>query len=79
MFDDPVAHLPEHSVELEVVMLQHVLAGRKPFRIVPLVVGSFGDCVAGHTSPAANTDVRRMAAALRAAEAAGRRAGVLHH
>ena len=70
VFDDPVAHLPEHSVELEVVLLQHVFAGRGPFRIVPLLVGSFGDCVAGRTSPAAAADVGRMAAALRAAESA---------
>jgi AmmeMemoRadiSam system protein B len=70
LFDDPLAHLPEHSIELEVVPLQHLRAGGRPFRIVPLLVGSFHDCVAGRTSPAARGDIARMVAALRAAEAA---------
>ena len=46
LFDDELAHLPEHSIELEVVFLQYLYEGRRPFRIVPLVVGSFDDCVA---------------------------------
>ena len=69
-FADPFAHLPEHSIELEVVVLQHLYAGRKPFRIVPLLVGSFGDRVGGESDPAEAADVARMVAALRAAEAA---------
>jgi AmmeMemoRadiSam system protein B len=69
-FADPFAHLPEHSIELEVVMLQHLYAGRKPFRIVPLLVGPFNDCVEGRTDPAAAADIALMVAALRKAEAA---------
>ncbi len=46
LFDDELpAHLPEHSIELEVVFLQY-LFGDTPFRIVPLVVGSFHDRIA---------------------------------
>jgi AmmeMemoRadiSam system protein B len=70
LFDDPFAHLPEHSVELEVVFLQYLYEGRRPFRIVPLLVGSFGDCVATGTAPRARADIGRMIAALRALEAA---------
>jgi AmmeMemoRadiSam system protein B len=70
VFDDPFAHLPEHSIELEVVMLQHLYAGRKPFRIVPLLVGSFNDCVEERTDPAAMADISRMVATLRKVEAA---------
>ena len=70
LFDDPLAHLPEHSVELEVVILQHVFADRGPIRIVPLLVGSFGDCVDEWRDPGTADDVTRMTAALRAAEAA---------
>lgn len=69
-FDDPFAHLPEHSVELEVVLLQFLLEGRRDFKIVPLVVGSFGDCVDQGKSPAETSDIPRMAEALRQAEAA---------
>jgi AmmeMemoRadiSam system protein B len=69
LFDDELlAHLPEHSVELEVVFLQHLYDGRCPIRIVPLVVGSFGDCVHGGRAPGDCDDVGRMVEALRAAE-----------
>jgi AmmeMemoRadiSam system protein B len=70
LFDDELlAHLPEHSIELEVVFLQYLYAGRRPIRIVPLVVGSFQDCVGGGTPPAARADIRRMVESLRRAEA----------
>src|SRR5262249_44236493 len=45
LFDDEWVHLPEHSIELEVVFLQLWYEKRRPIRIVPLVVGSFQDCV----------------------------------
>lgn len=70
LFDDEYqAHLPEHSIELEVVFLQYLYEKRRPIRIVPLVVGSFADCVADGASPAKQKDVARMVQALRAAEA----------
>ncbi len=70
LFDDELVHLPEHSIELEVVLLQYLYEGRRPIRIVPLVVGSFADCVVhGATTPDAADDVRRMIRAIRLAEA----------
>ncbi|HJT79289.1 MAG TPA: AmmeMemoRadiSam system protein B, partial [Gemmataceae bacterium] len=70
LFDDEYqAHLPEHSIELEVVFLQYLYEKRRPIRIVPLVVGSFADCVADGASPSKQKDVARMVRALRAAEA----------
>ena len=51
LFDDEPNHLPEHSIELEVVFLQYVFEHRRPIRIVPLVVGSFHDCVAAESQP----------------------------
>lgn len=69
LFDDPVAHLPEHSIELEVVLLQYLLEHRpEPFRIVPLLVGSFGDCVDAGRPPSDAADISRMVSALRKAE-----------
>ncbi|HEX4607431.1 MAG TPA: AmmeMemoRadiSam system protein B, partial [Urbifossiella sp.] len=70
LFDDPLAHHPEHSIELEVVILQHLFADRGPIRIVPLLVGSFADCVGGGVGPGEAEDIARMTTALRAAEAA---------
>ncbi len=71
LFDDEwQAHYPEHSIELEVVLLQYLFAGKRDLRIVPLVVGSFGDCVGTASEPSAQEDVARMVTALRQAEAA---------
>src|SRR5262245_34653436 len=67
LFDDPYAHAGEHSIELEVVGRQFAFAGR-PFRIVPLLVGSFFDCVGERCRPGEREDVARMIAALRQAE-----------
>ena len=69
LFDDPFAHAAEHSIELEVVGMQFAFGDRRPFRIVPLLVGSFFDCVGTRTRPTEKGDVARMIAALTTAEA----------
>ncbi len=69
LFDDEMAHLPEHSIELEVVFLQYLYEQKRPIRIVPLVVGSFQDCVEEGRAPTAQPEVGRMVAALRCVEA----------
>src|SRR5262249_55519986 len=51
LFDDPFAHVPEHSIELEVVFLQYLFEKVRPIRIVPLVVGSFHDRVESGDEP----------------------------
>ncbi len=59
LFDDPAAHAPEHSIELELPFLQLLAEARgEPIRIVPLLVGPVND------------DIPRMAEALAKAEAA---------
>jgi AmmeMemoRadiSam system protein B len=68
--DEWQAHLPEWSVELEVVFLQYLYEGVRPIRIVPLVVGSFRDSVAAGSLPLYREDVGQMIEALRAAAAA---------
>ncbi len=67
--DELIAHLPEWSIELEVVFLQYLYEGRRPIRIVPLVVGSFFDCLRTGEVPNEVDDVARMVEALRRAEA----------
>lgn len=69
LFDDPIAHLPEHSVELEVVLLHYLFEKVRPIRIVPLVVGSFGDFIRDGILPDSNEEIQRMVMALREAEA----------
>jgi AmmeMemoRadiSam system protein B len=67
VFEDPLAHFPEHSIELEVVVLHSLRQGR-PFRIVPLLVGSFADCVRGDRDPGRMPDIARMIEVLRQME-----------
>jgi MEMO1 family protein len=69
LFDDPYAHFPEHSVELEVVCLQYLYENVRPIRIVPLLAGPFGDCVRMNSNPADRPDIKRMVEALRKVEA----------
>ncbi len=66
--DEALAHLPEWSIELEVVFLQHLYAGKRPIRIVPLVVGSLHDAIARQRPPTEQSDVGRMVEALRTTE-----------
>jgi AmmeMemoRadiSam system protein B len=70
LFDDVVAHVPEHSIELEVVLLKYLLGDVRPFTIVPLLTGGMTDRVRKRADPAEAEDYARMVAALKAAEAA---------
>ncbi len=47
-----IAHRTEHSIEFQVVFLQHVLGLTRRFRIVPILVGSFHECVERGVNPA---------------------------
>ncbi len=69
LFDDELCHIPEHSIELEVVFLQYLYERQRDIRIVPLVVGSFADCVRQGGPPSERNDVGRMIEALRRVEA----------
>ena len=70
LFDDELAHRTEHSIEFQVVFLQYVLGGKRPFTIVPILVGSFHDLMEEGTDPIESAEVRGFVEALRAAEAA---------
>lgn len=67
--DELLGHLPEHSIELEVVFLQHMLGPSRPFRIVPMVVGSFHHLLGGRAGKNHTNRINLMAQALQQAEA----------
>lgn len=70
LFDDEwLAHFPEHSIELEVVLLQYLYENVRPIRIVPLVIGSFHDCVRDGTAPLCQEDIAGLVHALKMADA----------
>jgi AmmeMemoRadiSam system protein B len=68
VFSDPLAHAPEHSIELEVVLLQFLLERKRRFKIVPLLVGSMQDCIEEGIDPSAKEDIARMVSVLREVE-----------
>lgn len=69
LFADELAHRREHSIEFQVVFLQHVLR-RPAVRIVPILVASFYEFIEEESSPEASPALQALVAALRAAEAA---------
>ena len=65
LYADELLHRTEHAVEFQVVMLQHVLGGRRDFTIVPLLVTSFHEMVGTRSSPLSDHRVSSFLAALR--------------
>lgn len=52
LLGDEIAHRSEHSIEFQVLFLQYILGASRKFRIVPILVGSFHECVERRLEPA---------------------------
>jgi AmmeMemoRadiSam system protein B len=52
LLGDEFAHRAEHSIEFQVLFLQYVLGPARKFRVVPILVGSFHECVERQINPA---------------------------
>jgi AmmeMemoRadiSam system protein B len=48
---DELAHRWEHSIEFQVLFLRYVLGPARTFRVVPILVGSFHECVERQINP----------------------------
>ncbi len=71
-FDD-TAHFKEHSVELQVVLLQRMFEG-KDFTILPILIGSFQEFIESGVSPTENTKFKKYIDSLKTAiEKSGRK------
>jgi len=69
LFEDEMAHRFEHSIELQAMFLQYVLGGKREFRIVPVLAGSFDGFLAEGLQPDESPLVQAfLAATLAAAE-----------
>ncbi len=55
---DQYNHRHEHSIEFQVVLLQYLLGGRRKFTIVPILAGSFYDCLTKRQQPAEDPQVQ---------------------
>ncbi|MFQ5961276.1 MAG: AmmeMemoRadiSam system protein B [Candidatus Methylomirabilales bacterium] len=62
---DDIAHRAEHSIEFQVILLQHLLGANRPFRILPILCGSFHEWVLGGRLPSDDPEVRSFLEALR--------------
>lgn len=62
-FADEFAHKGEHSIEIQLIWLQHFCRPTAP-KLVPVLCGSFHEFVASGTSPRTCEEVRRMIEAL---------------
>ena len=72
-FQDEVAHLREHSIEFQAVMLKYV-CGDRPVTAVPVLVGGFHSCVENGRSPGDETKFQQFAGAfLEAVKESGKR------
>ncbi|MSR64913.1 MAG: AmmeMemoRadiSam system protein B [Verrucomicrobiae bacterium] len=65
LFEDEFAHRSEHSIEFQVVYLQHALRNKYPFEVVPILVGSFHDLVDSGEEPIRDPQVAAFSSALR--------------
>jgi MEMO1 family protein len=70
LFDEEPVHATEHSIEFQAVFLRYLFGNRRPFSIVPILVGSFHDLMRAGIDPIESPDVRRFVSALQSAEAA---------
>jgi len=64
---DDIAHRAEHSIEFQVILLQHLLGAKRSFRILPILCGSFHEWILAGQLPSDDPRVRSVFEALREA------------
>jgi MEMO1 family protein len=65
LLSDELAHRAEHSIEFQVLFLQYILGPARKFRVVPILVGSFHECVARQINPAEMVHIADFIQAIR--------------
>jgi AmmeMemoRadiSam system protein B len=70
--DGELQHLGEHTIEFQVVLLQHFLGGR-PFEIVPLLCGGLQEEMEAGVPASENAEVHSLVECLREIAAGGER------
>jgi hypothetical protein len=62
---DDIAHRAEHSIEFQVILLQHLLGARRPLGILPILCGSFHEWILAGKLPSDDPGVQSVLEALR--------------
>jgi AmmeMemoRadiSam system protein B len=65
LLSDELAHRSEHSIEFQILFLQYVLGPARKFCVVPILVGSFHECVARQINPAGMAHIADFIQAIR--------------
>jgi MEMO1 family protein len=65
LLSDEFAHRWEHSIEFQVLFLRYVLGPSRRFRVVPILVGSFHECVERQINPAEMVHIADFIQAIR--------------
>lgn len=51
LYQDEIVHKTEHSIEFQLVFLNHLYKDKKPFKIIPILCGSFHDVITEGSTP----------------------------
>ena len=62
---DDIAHRTEHSIELQVILLQHLVGTERPIRILPILCDSFQEQINDGKLPSDDPGVQRFLETLR--------------
>jgi len=65
LFQDEIVHRIEHSIEFQLIFLNYLYRGRRPFKIVPILCGSFHEMIMQGSTPQQNRDLSDFINALR--------------
>jgi len=65
LFSDEFAHKQEHSIEFQVVFLQHIFANRRRIKIAPILCSSFHKMIEEGISPSETPEVSDFIQALK--------------
>ena len=60
LYEGEIFHRNEHSIEFQVVFLQHILNEKKPFSIVPVLCNSFHEFIKSGDSPSNDERINRF-------------------
>lgn len=62
---DDIAHRTEHSIEFQVLLLQHLIGATRPIRILPILCGSLHEWVLAGKLPSDDPEMQSFLEALR--------------
>jgi AmmeMemoRadiSam system protein B len=65
LFKDEIAHRAEHTIEVQVVFLQHLLGDARPYRILPILCAGFHEMVIQRVHPSSHPPYRQGLEAIR--------------